>query len=282
MAITLFKPEVWAAVLLSSLKKALVYGAPGVANRSYEGEVRNAGDTVHITSIGRPTINTYVPGTTVIAPQQLTDSQRSLLIDQAKFFAFEVDDVDARQTAGNVIPEAMSEAAFGLSDVADQYIAATYTGVAAANNLGTVIVDTGDKAYNELRRLMIKLDEASVPRQGRWVVVPPWYHGLLMDTQKFIDASASGSTDPLLNGHVGRAAGFDIRVSNNTPNPTTDNRVIIAGYPGAIAYAEQINKTEAYRPDDSFSDAVKGLHLYGAKLVRPDGIAVVTADPTAV
>ncbi|MFM9815864.1 P22 coat protein - protein 5 domain protein, partial [Streptomyces scabiei] len=94
---------------------------------------------------------------------------------------------------------------------------------------------------------------------------------------RFVRADASGSTDALRNGFVGRAAGFNIVQSNNTPNPTGDDNVVQAGVNSAISFAEQINKTEAYRPESSFSDAVKGLALYGAKLVRPDGIAIATA-----
>lgn len=280
MAINLFKPEIWNARLLVSLKKALVYGAPDVADRRYEGDIRNAGDTVRMTSISRPTVATYTANVTSITPENLTDSQRSLVIDQSKYFAFEVDDVDARQAAGDVMTAGMDEAAYALRDVADRYIASLYTGVQSANNLGTVSVTTADLAYTQIRLLKLKLDEANVPQEGRWMIVPPWYHSLLLDNNKFIDASASGSTDPLLNGVVGRALGFSIRVSNNAPNPTGDDWAVICGVPGALTYAEQINKTEAYRPESAFSDAVKGLHLYGAKLVRPDSIAVLTASIT--
>jgi len=278
MAINLFKPEIWNARLLVSLKKALVYGAPDVADRRYEGDIRNAGDTVRITTISRPTVANYVANTTSITPENLTDAQRTLVIDQAKYFAFEIDDVDARQAAGDVMAAGMDEASYALRDVADQYVASLYTGVQSANNLGTVSVTSADLAYTQIRSLKLKLDEANVPQEGRWMIVPPWYHSLLLDNNKFLDASASGSTEPLTNGRVGRALGFDIRVSNNAPNPTGDDWVVLAGVPGAITYAEQINKTEAYRPESAFSDAVKGLHLYGAKLVRPDSIAVLIAS----
>jgi N4-gp56 family major capsid protein len=284
MAITRFRPEIWSARLLVSLKKSLVYG--GIVNRDYEGDISQAGDTVRITSISRPTIGTYVPNSTVITPEELTDAQRTLLIDQSKYFAFKVDDVDARQAKGNVIPEAMSEAAYGLRDVADRHVASLYTGVASANDLGTRVVVASPtsgqfSAYQTLVDLKTKLGEADVPDEGRWVVVPEWFHSLLLLDSRFIDASASGSTEPLRNGFVGRAAGFDIHKSNNTPNPTADHNVVMAGHRMAISYAEQINKTEAYRPESSFSDAVKGLHLYGAKLVRPTAVAVATCDPTA-
>ena len=276
-----FIPEIWSKKLLSSLKKALVYAAPGVVNRDYEGEISEAGDTVHINSISRPTVATYTAGSTTITPEQLTTAQRSLIVDQAKFFAFEVDDVDARQAAGNVIPEAMMEAAYALGDVADQYVEGLYADIATANEMGTVAVTTGALAYSTLVDLKVLLDEANVPTEGRWCIVPPWYHGLLLDDNKFVDASASADGgDALRNGMVGRAAGFDIKVSNNAPLITGDDYRCVAGHPMALSYAEQINKTEAYRPESSFSDAVKGLHLYGAKLVRPSAAASVVASKT--
>lgn len=280
MSITAFRPEVWAAELLVSLKKALVYAQGSVANRNYEGQISNSGDTVRITSVSRPTVQDYVKGSTTITPEQLTDAQRSLQITEAKYFAFEVDDIDLAQVVegGALMSEAATEASYALRDTADQFVAGLYTGVASANDLGTVSVTDADLAYTQIRMLKTKLDEANVPSASRYVVIPPWYEGLLLENSKFVEADKSGTTAGLRNGMVGRVLGFDVLVSNNTPNPTGDDNVVMAGYPGAISYAEQIVKTEAYRPEDSFSDALKGLHVYGAKLVRPDGIATVTAS----
>lgn len=282
MAINNFIPEVWAAQLLSSLKKSLVYGGPTVVNRNYEGEIRDSGDTVRITSISRPTVGTYTRGSTTITPEQLTDAGRSLLIDQSKYFAFEVDDIDLRQAknGGALMNEAADEAAYGLRDVADQFIAALHTGVASANALGTVSVTTGALAVTQLINLKVKLDNANVPNEGRYVVVPPWFHGLLLTDDRFVRVDASGTSEALRNGLVGRAFGFDILVSNNAPLVTGDDYAVLAGHPMAISFAEQIVKVEAYRPQDSFSDALKGLHVYGAKLVRPSAIATVVASIT--
>ncbi len=275
-----FIPEIWSATMLSSLKKALVYAQPGVVNRDYEGEIRNGGDTVRIKSLNRPTIGTYTKNSTTISPETLTDAQRALLIDQAKYFAFEVDDIDAAQSPGGDLEEALREAAYSLRDVADQYVAALYTGAQSANQIGTVSVTTGALAYTQLRKLATKLDEANVPQEGRYAIVPPWYHGLLLEEDKFVRVDASGTSEGLRNGIVGRALGFDIMKSNNAPLVTGDDYAVMAGHPSAISYAEQIAKVEAYRPEDGFSDAIKGLHVYGAKLVRPDSIATVIASVT--
>lgn len=278
MSIARFRPEIWSANLLVALRKSLVYGSPFVVNRDYEGEISEYGDTVRITSISRPAIGTYVPNQTVISFPELTDSQRTLTIDQAKYWSFSVDDVDARQARGNVMPQAADEAAYALADTIDQYIASFYTGVQSANQLGSITVNsatTPTDAYDKvLVPLKTKLDLANVPSQGRYVVIRPELHACLLRDQRFVANPASDATlDALENGMVGRAAGFNISVSNNAPNTSGSEYIAQAGSNMAISFAEQINKVEALRPQSSFSDALKGLALYGAKLTRPDAIA---------
>lgn len=291
MAITRFRPEIWSAMLLVALRKSLVYAAPGVVNRDYEGEIAEAGDTVRITSISDPTVAPYSPNSTVITPEELTDAQRTLVVDQSDYFSFYVDDVDARQARGNVITEAMNRAAYRMRDRIDQYVAAFYTSVPTANRVGDVTIDLSSpsswateaaKAYNDvLVPLSVKLDEANVPTEGRYCIVPPWFHGVLRRDPNFINAekAADGGT-ALRNGVVGEAAGFSIRKSNNTPSPEASHNVITAGVDMAISYAEQINKTEAYRPESKFADAVKGLVLYGGKVIRPEALARCIVDFT--
>lgn len=280
MAILNFIPEIWSAQLQSSLKKALVYG--GVCNRNYEGEIAAGGDSVRITSISRPTVATYTRNSTTITAENLTDAQRTLTVDQSKYFAFEVDDVDARQAknGGALMAEAAQEAAYALADTADQYIAGLFGDLDTDNEIGTVSITTPALALDGLADLMVKLDNKNVPRNGRWAILPPWYHGLLVQSSAFMSLADSGSSETLRNGMVGRAYGLDLLVSNNTVNVTGDDWRVVAGHSGAITFAEQINKVEAYRPESAFSDAIKGLHLYGAKITRPDGLASLVASIT--
>lgn len=284
MSITNFRPEIWSAQLLVALRKALIYAGPGIVNRDYEGEIANAGDTVHITSISRPTVSTYSANSTSVVPEELSDAMRTLVVDQCKYWAFYVDDVDARQALGNVMPQAMSEAAYAMADIVDQYVASFYTGVQAANVVGssgaaidaTPGTDTDNNAvYDQvLVPLRTKLARANVPTNGRYVIVSPEVHARLLLDNRFIKVNESGTSEGLRNGQVGRAAGFDIMESNNVPNPTGNVHVVQAGISTAITFAEQLNKTEAYRPEAKFADAVKGLALYGAKLIRPDSLAI--------
>jgi N4-gp56 family major capsid protein len=274
-----FIPEIWAAVPLDTLKKSLVYAQESVVNRNYEGEIANQGDTVRIRSFSDPTITAHTKNDT-ITYEELTDAQRSLVIDQANRFSFMIDDVDAAQGVGGELEQALVQASYKLRDAADQYVAGLYTGAAGANALGTVSVTSADLAYTQLRRLKVKLDEANVPQEGRYVVVPPWYHGLLLENSKFVDASAYASATPIRNGEVGRALGFDILVSNNAPLVTGDDYAVMAGHPIAITYAEQITGVEAMRLESKYGNGVRGLHLFGSKLVRPDAIATVVASIT--
>jgi hypothetical protein len=282
-----FRPTIWSALLLVALRKSLVYSA--FINRDYEGEIAEAGDSVRITSVGRPTIGTYVPYQTSITPEQLNDTSRTLIVDQQKYFAFEVDDVDKRQAKGDVMPQLKDEAAYAFGDVVDQYLASFYTSIQAQNQLTplTIAMSKPTDFYDKvLVPLKVRLDKANVPTQGRSVAVTPEQHGLLLLDVRFIKGAEPGIADgtALRNGLVGRAAGFDIVMTNNAPvlNASTGQSIVMAGNNRAITFAEQINKTEAYRPQDSFSDAVKGLLVYGAKNVRPDSLAsaTVTIDPT--
>jgi len=282
MSINNFIPAVWSAQLLSALDKSLVYA--NLCNRDYEGEISAYGDQVKINSLGDVTVGDYVKNTDIAAAETLTDAQRILVIDQSKYFNFQVDDVDAAQQKPKVMQEAMSRAAYALADKADQYIAGLYTEISGTNTMGSdaspisiaVAAAQGvSPAYEKLVDLAVKLDEANVPKTGRWVVIPPWYHGLLLKDSRFISAGTLKTDDVLANGFVGRAAGFDIYTSNNVPNTNNALYKVIAGYSGAWSYAEQIAEVEAYRPERRFADAVKGLHLYGAKVTRPLGLALM-------
>lgn len=284
MSINNFKPEIWSAQLLMALRNSLVYAQPQLVNRNYEGEISSQGQSVHITTIGDPTIFDYDAGDT-INYEDIETSGTDLVIDQGKAFAFKIDDVDKVQAMMNPMGKMAQNAARGLRDKADTYVASLYTGVASANTVGTTgapidIHTAYTDAYSKvLVPLRTKLNRADVPSEGRYVVASPEFIGAMLNDDRFVKVDASGTSEGLRNGFVGRAAGFDILESNNTPNPTGDIQVIQAGYPGAITYADQILETEALRLQSTIADAIRGLHVYGAKLLRPTGIAVAYVDP---
>lgn len=284
MSIANFKPDIWSALLLDALRNSLVYAQPQLVNSDYEGEIQNFGQSVHITTIGDPTISDYDPNVS-LNYEDIETAGVDLIIDRKKFFAFKLDDVDKAQARVNPMTKMATNSAYKLRDAADSYVANLYTGVASANTVGSTgspvnTFTTPTDAYNKvLIPLRARLNRASVPTEGRYVVITPELEGSLLQDDRFVRADASGTTEGLRNGYIGKAAGFDILMSNNAPNPTSDTQVIQAGYPGAITYADQILETEALRLQDTIADAIRGLHVYGAKLVRPTGIAVAFIDP---
>jgi len=284
MTINNFIPTVWSARILAYLDKAHVYAA--CVNRDYEGEIQQQGDTVKINQIGPVTIGTYIKNTDIGSPETLTDAQQILTIDQAKYFNFAVDDVDKAQTKPKVMDAAMGRAAYGLNDNSDNYIGSLYTGVDAGNLVGSdgtpisLPPSTPALAYEQLVSLAQKLDESSVPQDNRWCVVPPWFYAYLRKDQRFVGYGTQDNMTVLRTGRVGDACGFSIYMSNNVPNTTGTKYKIMAGHPMAIAYAEQIVEVEAYRPEKRFADAVKGLLLFGSKLIIPKATALLTANPS--
>lgn len=343
MAITLFRPQIWSAQLLSKLAKSLVYAGAPCVNRDYEGEISQVGDTVKITAIGDPAISDYVKDNDLTV-QVLTDTQQSLTIDQAKSFAFEIDDIDKRQVAGggNLMTEAANRAAFGLRDKADQFVAAKMA-LGSTNPLGVVDATTATNVYDLLVvPASVALDNANVPTENRWLVLAPDAYGKLQLDARFVRQNESGS-NALHNGIIGQAGGFTIMKSNNafqanrvlaaitTVNLSTTvtgvagqfnqgdvglsvagagigaaakvasvaadgttavltvastasaavaitlsggGRLAIAGSALATSYAEQILKVVAFQPEKRFADALKGLHVYGGQVVRPEALVV--------
>lgn len=282
MSIASFIPEVWSARILENLNKALVYG--NLVNTDYEGDITAYGDTVHINSVGRVTIKDYVKGTPIADPDELATTDQTLIIDQQDYFNVAVDDIDKAQARSNVLDQAASTTGYEFGDVSDQYVAGLLKAGTLVTGLGTdsvPLVVTASTAYEYLVAMKTALDKGNVPMAGRWVVVPPEFEGfMLLDTRFATGNSLQGDTR-LVEGLVARAAGFDIYKSNNVPNTAGAKYKVIASTSMCATYAQQILETEAYRPQKAFSDALKGLHVYGAKVTRPAAIAVATVNFTA-
>jgi hypothetical protein len=292
VSINNFIPTIWSAKLLQNLHKQLVFGQDFVINRDYEGDIAAAGDSVRITNIGPVTIGSYSKNTAIGNPEVLDDAQQVLIVDQQKYFNFQIDDVDRAQQVPKIMNEAMREAAYGLANQADQYIASLTLQTVAANTLGTDTSPTTPgpstisagytTAYEYLVDLGVILDQNSVPPDGRFVIVPPWYQGLLLKDNRFVAGYDADQTAARMNGVIGSVTGFSVLMSNNVvqtnlgANPTYN---VIAGSNMSWSFANQISQVEAYRPPNYFADAMKGLHLYGAKMVRPYAMALLKCVP---
>src|SRR5215211_5021681 len=271
MAITQMLPSIWSARILGKLEEALVYAGPGVVRRDFEGEIRADGDRIHFHSFNDLTIGTYVKDSTTLSYENLTDSRVTLLVDQAKYFAFRVDDVNQAQMFPKIIDAAADRASYQLAQVADAYVASLYTGASSSNpdNVIEVTQATAANVYSKFVGLAQRMDENNLPAEGRYAVIPPWILALLRQDNTFV-TQASPAT--VLNGQVGMIAGINLLVSNNvvhTGTPTDDAH-IMAGVPQAVSYAEQIVNVEGLRLEGSFADGVRGLHLYGAKVMQPE------------
>jgi len=285
MSVKNFVPEIWAANFLEALDRVLVFEQ--VCNTDYEGEIKGYGDTVHITEVGEITISNYAPGVTTVSRQQLNVAAQVLTIDQSKYWAFEIDDVDRAQarSGGALMNEAMRKAAQAMRQTIDTDLAGLYS------QAGISITTAGSTAVNagNIIGLMTYasqlLSEADAPAEGRWMVVSPWFGACLLRAKALRDTDNSeilnrGWTG---NGLLGDCMGFTVFQSNaitTTGTFPSYTSYVTFGTKRAISFAKQVVKTEAFRPEGSFADAVKGLTVWGRKVVDPTVLGSITAVHT--
>jgi len=279
MSLDNFIPAVWSAQLIRANEKALVYG--NVANRNYEGEISAFGDQVRINEIGAVTVATYTKNSTVIAPETLEDAQRILEINQSKYFAFEIDSIDKAQQKPKVMNDAMQEAGYALRDAADQYIASLHGDAGIISGLGTTATPIEINSSNVIDYISLvgqKMNENNVPTIDRYLVCPPWFFNKLNLAKITLQ---NPNENFLVEGHMGRVLGINLFMSNNVVNTSSAKYKIIGGVGNSISFAAQILDMQAYKPESAFSDALKGLYVYGAKVVRPDNTVCLTANIAA-
>ena len=277
MGLDTFVPALWSANALTPLYKSLVFG--NAVNRDYEGEIRQYGDSVRINEIGDITVSDYTKYSG-LSWQELSSAQKTLLIDQAKSFSFGIDDVDTAQAKGNVMAEAMSRAAYAIADEIDEHIAGLYTDagitISATTLSAGIVLDWIAEAAEEL-------NEANASTVGRTMIVHPKQatHILLALT-----GGASGTSVPkvfdngmVMNGFIGSVYGFDILMSNNVQQSSAGVYQPMFFTRPAISFAGQLTSIKAVEREDYFDQGVKGLYVYGSKVVRPAilGTCAVTA-----
>ena len=269
MSISSFIPTLWEARLLYHLDNVLV--ARNFFNQDYEGLIKDQGDTVRINQIGAPTLFDYVRNQDMPLPEDLETLPQELVIDQAKGFNFQIDDIDKVQAQGELMDAAMERAAYELSSEEDAYLfKMLYESAPAANRISQT-PSTPEEMYDLLVALRTIMVRNNVPARGRAVALPPEAVGLILRDGRFVETGSERAERRLVHGLIGRAAGFDLYEVNNTPGGNT----IIAGHPMGATFASQIVQTQAYRPERRFGDAMKGLSVYGAKITRPGTVAVV-------
>ena len=275
MSIANFIPTVWSDKIFTRLRKTLVF--QGLCNTDYEGEIKDFGDVVKINEIGPIAVNSYTGAE--ISWEALDDASKELKIDQKKYFAFAVDDVDRAQAKGNLIDGASKEAAYAMGDTIDQAIAALYAdaGVHNDTNLGVADTSVSCSVANVISRFAYMgqyLDEANVPRGDRWAAIPPWVHRVLVMAEVAGVATytpMAGAELITKTGFIGQALGFNIFMSNNVSTDDTEWRTLF-GNRSAISLAFQIVKTKSVERESYFDEGIKGLVVYGKKVVRPNAL----------
>lgn len=276
MAITNFIPEVWSAAILEALRAKLVF--PSLCNRDYEGDIREAGDTVHITGYNDVTVHEYVRGK-AITVDDVTDKEAAVLkIDKSDYFAFKVNDLDKTQAKADLTGKFTNSAAYNMMKNVETYIS-NLMDAAVSTPAKTVAVGTPADAYLAVVEAGRKLDVQNVPDEGRWLVVSPDFYALLLQDSRFIEGTEAGH-NTLLNGVVGQVRGFTVVKSNNVPRKSAspDTQSILAGTNAAVTFAQQVSKVEAMRMQTDFADMVRGLDLYGAKVIRPECLTKITLN----
>ena len=266
-----------------------------ITNTDYAGEIENFGDTVNIIKEPSITVNDYARGQTVNT-ETLADDQIQLTVDQGSYFAFKVDDIEERQSHVNFEALATSSGAYALKKNYDfNVLKAIYEGASTSvGNTGTdgTPID-GDAAVDTLTDIMSAaktvLDGNDVPEENRWFVAPPaFYQQLRKAGAKVVDQSvmADGSASAMRNGMITDRPLFGFKMyttnsiavsSGSAANKTfgsagSNEFAFLYGHQGAVATANHIAKTELIRDPDSFSDIVRGLHVFGRKVLRTEAV----------
>ena len=275
-------PAIYSQKVLKFFRTASV--VEDITNTDYAGEIENFGDTVKIIKEPTITVSSYTRGS-VLSPQDLQDDQLTLVVDQGNAFAFKVDDIEERQSHVNWESLATSSGAYALKNSFDTNIIA-----AMVSGAGTTVGSDGSgqdvgfasgevDPVNILANHARRLNSNDVPEENRWFLAPPQFWEQAGQTSsKLMDSSVTGDgASPLRNGkiHAGKIQGFSCYMTNNFADSSTSNYYkVLSGHMSAVATASHIAKTEVVRDPDSFADIVRGLHVFGRKVIRSKALLV--------
>lgn len=287
MSVESFIPKLWAPTLEVPYQKSLVYAQPGIADTRFQPILQNSGDTVHINSIGAANIKVH-DRTKDLVYDDVETTDVKLVMDTERYYGFRVNDVDAVQAAGDFRSAATNEHGSAMANKVDTDIAAKLKDGAGKKIGNTAIFDGADfyrpdtdqiTAWDALRRMALELDKVSAPTAQRWVVVGPNFGSALLADRRVTQAHAAGTDIVARNGLVSSLPQLGLNIYQSVNAPVTAGReTIIAGVPGALAFASQLRTLEALRDPDRFGDLVRGLMVSGAAVIRPKGIVSLEAD----
>ena len=290
-----FLPKVYSKQVLNFFRKSSV--AEAITNTDYAGEIAAFGDSVRIIKEPEITVYQYERGADV-TKTALTDQEVTLVIDTANAFKFIVDDIETNMSHVNFRDVATSSAAYALRDAFDTgVIASMFAGVSASSpnhilgsdsatdlasgtfdGTGNLDIGFGSSEHDPidvLSRMARLLDEQNVPEEGRWFLASPeFYEILVQSSSKLLSVDYNAGQGSIRNGLVssGKLRGFDMYKTNNIAATSSAAGKCLAGHMSATATAQTITSTEVIRDPDSFGDIVRGLHVYGAKVLRGDAM----------
>jgi len=290
-----FLPAVYSKKVLNFFRKASVIEA--ITNTDYAGELSAFGDSVKIIKEPEITVYQYERGANV-TQSKLTDAELTLVVDTANAFKFKVDDIESNMSHVNWREVASSSAAYALKDAFDEGVLATmFSGVSASspNHIlgsdsatdlaagtfdGTGNLDIGfDSSEHDpidvLGHMARLLDDSNIPEEGRWFVASPDFYEVLSSTaSKLLSVDYNAGQGSIRNGLVtsGKLRGFSMYKSNNIASTSNAAGKCIGGHMSSTATAQTITSTEVIRDPDSFGDIVRGLHVYGAKVLQASAL----------
>lgn len=264
-----FISQVWSANILERYVAVNVF--PGLLNRAYEGDATK-GNTVHVPGVIAPAVKDYKGNGRTTSADAISDTGVDILIDQEKNFDFYVDDIDAAQASSTLLPLYTDAAGDSLATDADQFIANLMVNNATVMPW-TSDPATGDDAFNVIRDANKIMNKANVPPDMRVAVINPEFEGLLVGANSKLTAfNTSGDTDGLRNATVGQLLNFRVIRSTNLPIVNAPQAVFFQQR--AAAFISQLDEIEGFRSHDRFADRVRGLHVYGGKVLKSAGVYI--------
>ena len=274
MAISNFIPTVWSETLLESLEKQ--YVAVKNCNRDFDGDIKEMGSKVKICGVGNINIFDYTKDTDMSSMQTLSDTAVELEINRARAFNFQIDDINRAQCTPKLMKAAMHNAASSLANDSDSYVFGLYSAVEAEQTV-TNANTTAENVIDSIIAAREKLYEGNVGDSEEIVIeVSPQIASLILKAKVTLSNDTNDSA--LGGGVLGTIAGCRIYVSNNVKTATSGGvtyHKCFVRTKRAIAFADQLSEINAYRPETRFADAVKGLHLYGAKIIYPEELVLL-------
>ena len=286
-----FIPEIWSGKLIENFYDATVLSA--ISNTDYEGEIRNMGDTVNIRTTPEITIQTYVKGQT-LSVENPDKAKLQLVIDKGEYFACVEDDVDQVQTDMNLMDMWSKDASERMKIKIDQRVLADILTGVSANNKGTAagaisgniglgatgsaVSLTKTNVIEKIVDMGTVLDEANCPEQNRYLVIPAKMAGLIKQSD-LKDASITGDgSTPLRNGRLGMIDRFTVYVSHNLVKDSNGDFSVIGGHTMGFTFASQMTNMETIRSETTFGNIIRGLQVYGYKVVKPEALATMSVS----